>query len=149
MAKKSNKAMNIDLSATRKKSFTIDGDENRVIYLNTADVNIISRLKEVYGKLGSMSTEANNIATSDDIDETIVKLKQLDTEMRSLIDYIFDSEVSDICAPDGSMYDLFNGEFRFEHILSALLDLYETNIDKEFNAMKARVNKHTDKYIKK
>ena len=37
---------NIDLSVFRKKQFTIDGDENRILELDTSDLNIIKRIKE-------------------------------------------------------------------------------------------------------
>ena len=50
---------------------------------------------------------------------------------------------------DGSMYDLFNGKFRFEHIIEKLSDLYGNNMKDEFKAVNARVKKHTAKYTKK
>ena len=43
--------IDIDLSPTKKKSFRIDGDNSRIIYLNTSDVNIAIRLEELYPKL--------------------------------------------------------------------------------------------------
>ena len=146
--KKNTGIIDIDLSVTKKKQFRIDGDDNRIIELNTSDMTIIERLNEVYPKLESLSARTAELS-DDDVEGGIKALKDVDKEMRELIDYTFDSPISSVCAPDGSMYDLFNGEFRFEHIITVLLNLYEDNISKEFNSMEKRINKHTAKYTKK
>lgn len=148
MAKKNTNVIDIDLSVTKKKQFRIDGDDSRIIELNTSDMTIIERLNEVYPKLESLSAKTAELS-SDDVESGIKTLKDIDKEMRELLDYTFDSPISSACAPDGSMYDLFNGEFRFEHIITVLLNLYEENITKEFNSMEKRINKHTAKYTKK
>lgn len=148
MAKKNTNVIDIDLSVTKKKQFRIDGDDSRIIELNTSDMTIIERLNEVYPKLESLSAKTAELS-SDDVEGGIKTLKDIDKEMRELLDYTFDSPISSACAPDGSMYDLFNGEFRFEHIITVLLNLYEENITKEFNSMEKRINKHTAKYTKK
>lgn len=146
--KKNTGIIDIDLSVTKKKQFRIDGDDNRIIELNTSDMTIIERLNEVYPKLESLSARTAELS-DDDVEGGIKALKDVDKEMRELLDYTFDSPISSVCAPDGSMYDLFNGEFRFEHIITVLLNLYENNISKEFNNMEKRINKHTAKYTKK
>lgn len=146
--KKNTGIIDIDLSVTKKKQFRIDGDDNRIIELNTSDMTIIERLNEVYPKLESLSARTAELS-DDDVEGGIKALKNIDKEMRELLDYTFDSPISSVCAPDGSMYDLFNGEFRFEHIITVLLNLYEDNISKEFNNMEKRINKHTAKYTKK
>lgn len=148
MARKNTNVIDIDLSVTKKKQFRIDGDDSRIIELNTSDMTIIERLNEVYPKLESLSAKTAELS-GDDVEGGIKTLKDIDKEMRELLDYIFDSQISTACAPDGSMYDLFNGEFRFEHIITVLLNLYEENITKEFNSMEKRINKHTAKYTKK
>lgn len=147
--------IDISLSVTNKKRFRIDGDDTRIIELNTSDINVLGRLQEAYTKLMDMANNASTILEDidTDTDEGVAKLvsalKDIDNQMRELIDYIFDSKISDICAPDGSMYDPFNGQFRFEHIIETLSTLYETNFDTEFKKMARNVRKHTDKYVKK
>ena len=150
-----NNIIDIDLSATRKKKIRVDGDDNRILELDTSDMNIVVRWRDGYEKLESLMKEINDLQISDtgDIKTDITELgnvvEDIDTKMRNVLDEIFDSNVSEICAPSGSMYDMFNGEYRFEHILKALTPLYENNIDKEYEKMKKRVQKHTDKYVKK
>ena len=78
-------------------------------------------------------------ATSDD-EKDILKLadslKDIDTKIRDIVDYIFDSNVSEICAPYGSMYDVVNGKCRFECIIESLSTLYENNIIEEISNSK-------------
>lgn len=146
----------IDLSATRKKRFRIDGDNNRYLELNTSDMSIITRLEQLYPRLQKLSQDAavKKLETEEADDEkTLTKvsnaLTRIDVQMRQLLDEIFDSNVSEMCAPSGSMIDPFNGEFRFEHIIDVITKLYENNINTEFKKMSDRMKKRTAKYTKK
>lgn len=139
----------IDLSVTNKKQFRIDKDDSRIIELNTSDLNILSRLQECYPKLDSLGTKAMSISSDNEMEDTVATLKEIDAEMRNLVNFVFDSDIADVCAPDGSMFDMFNGEFRFEHIISTLIGLYEKNIDKEYKLMAKKIQKHTEKYTGK
>lgn len=144
----SNNIIDIDLSVTRKKRFRIDGDDNRVIELNTSDMTILNRLDEADRQLRELADKANfELADVEDENRDIVKeLLATDKQMREIIDYLFDAPVSDVCAPDGSMYDPFNGKYRFEHIMEALFVQYENNIAEEIKKMRKNVQKHTSKY---
>ena len=95
------------------------------------------------------SAEDYNFMTDESTGVVVDSLKKADTDMRELIDYIFDSNVSDICAPSGSMYDPINGQFRFEHIIDTLSGLYETSVTSEIKKITSNVQKHTDKYVRK
>ena len=118
------------------------------------------RLREAYPKLVDLAkssfSDLPDIDNSKDYDfmtdqattEIIETLKNADKQMRELMDYIFESNVSEICAPDGSMYDPINGQFRFEHIISILGDLYEKDVSSEMGKISKRVKKHTDKYMR-
>ncbi len=145
----------IDLSVTRKKRFRIDGDNNRYLELNTSDMSIITRLDNLYPKLQKLSQDAavkQLDKEETDEDKTISKISQaltkIDAQMRQILDEIFDSNVSEVCAPAGSMFDPFNGTFRFEHIIDVLTKLYENNLNAEYKQMAARMKKRTAKYTK-
>lgn len=152
--------VDVDLSQVRKKRFRINGDNNKILELNVSDLNILTRLSEAYPKLTKLAADA-----ADKLDQIVIAdestifddgsaekisnaLKEIDTDMRTAIDYIFDSNVSEICAGDGSMYDPFGGQFRFEHIIDVLSGLYEQNLTTEMRKMTKRVEKHTSKYIR-
>ena len=147
--------IDIDFSPIKKKRFRLDGDNTRVIELNTSDLNIAIRLEEVYQKLLDLTLRASdkieNLNKQDEENSaaTLQLLKDLDTEMRDLINYLFDSDVADKAAPEGSMYDPINGKFRFEYVIERLANLYENNLSKEYELMQKRMNKHTAKYTGK
>ena len=100
--------------------------------------------------VGEAQTEISSEETDEDkANAALTQLPVIDKKMRDLIDYIFDSKIADKAAPDGSMYDLFNGKFRFEYVIERLLDLYDTNFTKEYEMFMQNISKHTSKYTKK
>lgn len=149
--------VDVDLGFVEKKRFRICGDYNRMLELNVSDLNIASRLKTGYPKLKTLLAEAqtNMGSIPDDLEEEKLlgeladKLTEIDTEMRKVIDYIFDTNASEVCAPSGNMYDPVGGQFRFERIIEKLATLYTNGLDKEFEQLKNRVEGKTSKYTKK
>lgn len=159
----SNDIIDVDLSITKKKKFRFDKDNNRILELNVSDMNIIRRTSEAYPKLQELQSKAANImdgielpedateneeVVSESINTMAERLSEIDNEMRDLIDYIFNAEVSKVAAPEGSMYDPFEGQYRFEHIIALLINQYESNLSTEFKKMEKQFNKHTAKYTK-
>ena len=140
-----NDVIDIDLSVIKKKKFRINGDNNKILELNVSDMGIVARLGEAYPKLEALQKKVGDFADTASEADIAKKLEEIDSEMRELIDFIFDSNVSEICASDGSMYDPINGMFRYEHIMDTLTTLYESNLNAEFKKMKARVNKYAKK----
>ena len=152
-----------DISLSSKKSFRIDGDNNRIIYLDTSDMNILVRLEETYPEIQKLAVEAadkivkskvsedeeGDGETKSSLNDITEILKEIDSKMRAKLNYIFASDVADTCEPTGNMYDPVGGEFRFEHIIEVLTTLYANNITAEFNKMQERVKKHTEKYANK
>ena len=147
-----------DISLSSKKAFRLDGDDSRIIYLDTSDMNIIVRLEETYPEIRKLAVEATeklaSVSKADeendtDLTEIANVLKDIDARMRDKVDYVFASKISDKCAPDNNMFDPVDGEFRFEYIIGTLVNLYANNLSVEFDKMKERVKKHTAKYTKK
>ena len=138
----------VDLSIIRRKRIRINKDDNKIIELNISDLNIPSRLKKAYHKLTDYIDEVyNKISDIDDQnlsdedeDRLIEALAEIDKKMCEQVDYIFDYPVSEACADGGSMWDPIEGEFRYEHIISTLLELYENNLSSEFTKMRNKVN---------
>ena len=153
-----NEIIDLDLSVTKKKKFRFDHDDTRIIELNTSDMGIIGRISEAYPKLTALQDKASKMMEGlhdddayleDDLKLIGARLSEVDNEMRQIIDEIFSADVSAKAAPDGSMYDPFEGTYRYEHIISTLLNLYSDNIKSETDKIKKNVSKHTEKYIKK
>lgn len=148
--------IDIDLSETAKRKFRINGDNSRLVELNPSDLSIITRIDTADKKLKSCIESLQSLAdapseTEEDIKSLGVKFSKIDDEMRKLVDYIFQSNVSEVCVPkgQGSMYDPFNGKYRYEHIIEALINFYHSNIQSEYTKMRATVAKKTSKYTKK
>ena len=150
--------IDLDLSVTKRKTIRFDKDDTRTVDIDIADMNTMSRISETYPKIMALQERASKLADGiettsetaiDDLGTMGERLKDIDTEMRNLIDYIFDAPVSKARAPTGSMYDLFGGSFRFEHIITVLLTQYENNMDSEFKKMQKQMNKHTAKYTRR
>lgn len=141
--------IDLDLSVTKKKKFRINGDDSRVLELNTSDMNIITRISDVLPKLRELEDDAKKGSASDTTLEEVGELmRSIDTRMRAYVDEIFNAPVSSVCANDGSMYDSFNGIPRYEHIITMLMNQYENNLKSEYEKAKNVLNKHTGKYGK-
>lgn len=150
--------IDIVIPEIQKQRFRINGNPE-ILELNTSDMGIINRLETLYAKLDKLAKEASaELATSvetgdaSEIDEIVAAskaLQKIDTEMRKLVDDIFDAPVSRICAPYGTMFDPKNGEFRFEHIIKKVSELYDQNLSKEFDRVATRMKRHTSKYTGK
>ena len=149
----------VDISAIKKKRFRINGDNKKILELNVSDLNVSQRMSVAYERLQKHMEKVSDIlAGLPDEDEEVTEeqeikiTKQLDAvdkKMREEVDYIFQAPVSEICCDGGSMYDPFEGAFRFEHIIEAISKLYERNLESEFAKMKKRVSVKTSKYTKK
>jgi hypothetical protein len=135
--------IDIKIEGTKRQRFRLNGDPKSIIELNISDIGIVNRLETGVAKL---TEEMSAISKLDDDENLIDALKQADKSMREYVDYIFDSPVSEVCAKYGTMYDPFNGKFRWEHIVESLLKLYENNISEEYKKIRTRINKHTEKY---
>jgi hypothetical protein len=146
--------IDINIDSVKKQKFRINGED--ILELDTGDVNIITRLKEVYPKLNKLAAQATSkVDLTDDmpIEEQLDKmadaLKEIDEQMRKYVDYIFDSNVSEVCAKNSSMYTPYAGKFKFEHITETLGALYANRIDTEAKLLSKRLRSHTEKYTGK
>lgn len=156
-----NEIIDLDLSITKKKKFRFDKDDNRIVEINTSDMSLMQRVNVAYPKLNALQEKSSKLTEGIEIDENnsadafesigtmAERLSAIDKEMRELIDYMFDAPVSSAAAPSGSMYDPFNGSFRYEHIIAIVMKQYEENLQSEFGKMEKQLKKHTSKYTRK
>ena len=146
----------IDLSIpeVKKTRFRINGDNDKILELNTTDPNILPRLNKGYKELIKLTEKVSSLNYSenggeDENDKLSKALEDIDAQMKEKLDYIFDSNVGEILGGNSSMYSIRDGMFRFETVIETLGNLYEQDFNKEFEAMRKRVGKHTSKYTKK
>lgn len=146
----------IDLSIpeVKKTRFRINGDNDKILELNTTDPNILPRLNKGYKELIKLTEKVSSLNYDEnggeaESDKLSKALEDIDTQMKDKLDYIFDSNVGEVLGGNSSMYSIRDGKFRFETVIETLGNLYEKNFNKEFEAMRKRMTKHTSKYIKK
>lgn len=152
--KDNNGIIDLSLNVSRQR-IRIDGDDNKILLLNLSDLGIVDRLNEAYPKLKSLEEEFSKIETDlseDDADSEQQfsnfgkRLKTIDNKMRELIDYVFDSNVCEVCVGSSSLCSVKDGHFFYETIISSLSELYSAEIARETTAVTKRINKHTAKY---
>lgn len=148
--------IDIEMPLIKKKRFRINGDSSKILELNTSDFTILNRVVSTKKKLDSLAEDATSLSEKELKDNTLEgleklneKLKHIDEKMRALIDELFNAPVSAVCASDGSMYDVFDGQFRFELVMANIMKLYEDNISSEYAKVVSRMEKHTSKYTNK
>lgn len=154
MSKTTTKNINLDIS--EKSRYTINGNADKFIELNPADMGLIARLGDCVPKLNELAVQYEELLMHDDSGDINAEMqkfsetfKKIDAEMRSIINYLFDYDVCSVCANGGSMLDLQNGEYRFSVIISTLLTLYEDVITEETTKLANKMKKHLDKYTPK
>ena len=142
----------LDLSSTRKKSIDVitPSGETKQLLIDLGDFNILTRLKSSYDKLESITMNASEKLSQDteNMDAIIDTLDDLDTEMKACIDYIFDTNVSEVCVGNGSIVSMYNGKFFFETIMEGLARLCGETVSFEYKKMEQRIKKRTQKFIK-
>ena len=139
-------SIDLNIDGIKRTSFRINGDNNSILELNLSDLELGNRLEEGYKKIQAELTKISDLPEDADIS---AELKKADKFMREQLDYIFDSNVSEVCGKGGTMYDMKDGSYRFEHIITALLGLYKNNMNEEYERIKKRIEKHTGKYVPK
>ena len=160
-----NQVQVLDLSVLRKKRIQIDlGDgKEHILEINTTDMGVITRLSDGYHRLTELDDALTTLSEvsaieDDDTDDTVQgklkdfsdRIKDIDSKMREIIDYIFDTNASEVCCPNGSMYDpIVDGKLRYEIIIDALMTLYSDSVSAEMAKTKSRIKSHTAKYTKK
>lgn len=156
--------VDVELNAIRKQRFRFNGDNSKILELNTRDLGISNRLTVAYTNLNNLMEEvANTLSevpgidddsedeselTDTQNDKILEALNRLDASMRKELDYLFDAPVSKVLGDGGSMYDPLGGVFRYEHIIDKLTQLYENDLDREFFVLKQRVSDRTSKYTR-
>lgn len=144
---------NISLGITTK-TYTIDDDPNRTIELDPSDMGVIGRLDEAIPKIDELMkalVEAGKSMSGDGGVGFGAKLKELDVQMRELVNGIFNYDVCSVCVRTGTLFDVVTGsdKFKFEVLIEQLSKVYEDTITGDLKRVQNRMNEHTKKYSKK
>lgn len=144
---------NLSFGLPKRKKFTIDGDENRVVELDTSDTGIMARWNVVQEYFTSAAQELGALSGQDPTEEQALmaskRFAEIDAGAREKLNFLFDSDVCTPIAGNGALIRLVNGEPLFMLILDILTPLYEADIKDEYEKSRRRIEKHTAKYAAK
>lgn len=128
------------------EEYTIEDKNGTVLgkfEMNPADVELVKRYEHV-------AEAVRNIA--DDVDESkdIVDIvKEMEEKLNNQIDYLFNSNVSQIFFSITSPFTVLpNGEFFVENVLNAIGSLIKAETGKRFKKVQTKIGKYTSKYHK-
>lgn len=137
------KNINID---DGREAITINGDPERVIYIQASDFNIQLRARQAREKISALLEEIDTKKPENEV-EFADFLEEIDTKVREQINHIFNYDVSQpvfgLCSP---LMSLKNGKCYVEEFLEAITPVIEEIAKKTAEASEKRIAKHTKRY---
>ena len=130
------------------KSFTVNGDPNRVIRFNPADPEIINRLLDLKKKFENYQVpeglELNPDGTpKNDMEREGAYVAEFSEAMRQAFNETFNSDIYDVIFNGQSPLCMPKGEYLFVTVLGKLVDLMEP----EMKAYREKNQKKMQKYL--
>lgn len=120
------------------KTYEINGDPNRVIKINPADVGILKRLQAAQDSISALQSKYNSIDTPE-------ALAECDKDLRAIIDDVFASPVADIAFGGSNCLSLAGGSSIYENFLNAIIPIVQETVKEESKASEKRISKYTDR----
>lgn len=145
------------------KSFSINGDENRVIRFNPADPNLIKRalqaednIRKAQEKIEEMPVDLKIDAMDEDaakeaaVRESAAVLQEMEDVIREQVNYIFNADVYDTAFAGQSPLCIVGEEkeYLFEAFLNSVMPIIEEETKQYSEASQKRIEKYTKEYNK-
>lgn len=143
-----------------KQQIRLNGDDTKIIELNLTDSGIIVRFNDAISEITALMNKRNGLRSEitevdtnteenlEKFSKVVAEFAETETEMRGIINKLFDYDVCTPMVGKASVFSVKNGEFLYETIIEKLVGLYESTITAETEKIKARMKKHTQKYLK-
>jgi hypothetical protein len=137
------------------KEFTINNDPSRVIRFNPADFSIVERIKVAYDEIDKVTQLDEDIELKADGSpaEELVKAAEIVTginnRIKEMIDYIFNSPVSDKVFGKQSPLSIVKGRPIWQEFLECLEPVIKAEIKKAQEESRKRIEKYTKQVYRK
>ncbi|MDF2804519.1 MAG: hypothetical protein K0S61_4424 [Anaerocolumna sp.] len=136
---------------TGVKTYDIEDETGKplgTISIYPNDFNIGKRAKETQIKIGAYIDSAELLATQDG-EEAIEQISELDINIKSELDYLFNSEISKTVFGNLHCLDVNpnNGKYFIENFLDMIIPVINSELDNSLKASKKRVDKYTSQVI--
>ena len=130
------------------ESFSVNGAENALRF-NPTDIELLRKIYVSMKDLEAKQKERNSAQSdSDDIIDTLNKAKQLDTEMRGIIDGVFGDGLCNKIFGDVSLYASADGLPVWQNFILAVIDLFDEATKREAALSNEKIQKYVKKYHK-
>lgn len=132
---------------TGYKTYAVNGDENNVIRINVADINLRSKLETVMKNISSAKERLKNC------EPTFELYEEVDKTIKEQLDYAFGENFSKSVFGDVNCLTVANsqGDMIIETFVAAFMPIVQKDIEEAMKAQKNKINilhnKKTDKYI--
>jgi hypothetical protein len=107
------------------REYALNGDEKNTVKINTTDINLIGRIKEMENKVNDLQSEIKN---TESLSPELIE--KIDRELRNVINKAFDT---DICTPAFRNANLLsptqNGGLLFMGLLNALTEAVKADVE--------------------
>lgn len=125
------------------KKYSLNGDENCVISVNTTDYAIIDRIKKATKNIEKLAAEYQEKKINND-DEANELFVETDKEIRNQINYIFNSDVCTMAFGNTNCFSLCDdGSALFENFISAIIPVIRADIEAAQEKQSKRIEKYT------
>lgn len=124
------------------KRYSVNGDESNFITVNISDLNIAKRYSEAIPKLTQLSDKYKSVKLTEENSADIIS--ELDTEVRKLIDGIFNSDISShVFGAVHPLTMLVSGKILAESFLEAFMPIVKNDMEE----IAKSAAKRADKYV--
>lgn len=141
------------------QSFCINGNENRVIRFNPADLNLVIRAQEAEKQIEAGQKDLEAIELNPDgtpmtnEEDVLKKLEAFNGTIREALNHIFNADVYDTAFAGQSPLCIVgkDKEFLFEAFVKSVLPFIEKEVSQYEGmaaAAQARIEKYTKGYVK-
>ena len=126
------------------KEFDINGDKNKIIRIDTTDINLGQRIEKAQKELEKIAKKYEIVVKSGKLEKKPFEvMTKYDKLVREQIDYMFDSPVSEIVFGNTNSLSVCGGNPLFENFLNAILPEIENDINEEQKNSAKRIEKYT------
>ena len=129
------------------KIFDINGNPDRTIRINTADIGILERLENSIDTLNGLVEKAKRTEKGQGNKKYAV-LGEIDKSIKEQINYVFGSDVSTSAFGTDCCFTFVKGKPIFQNFLDAVIPIVEEDTKKGTEQMKAILDEYKNQLSK-
>lgn len=126
------------------QEYSVNGDESRVIRVNTKDFGLIGRIEILKSETKDLMTSYQKKMSELSDSEVFPAISELDKEVRKLINDTFESDICSVAFGSANCMSFCGGRPMFLNFLDALLPEVLKDITEEQKASEQYIKSYTD-----